>query len=216
MSASPSLLPCRANPFTHATICSHAAAVASRLMLLACRLLTLLQTDAQRKASELGIALVVPDTSPPQLGIAGEEEWALGVGAGFYVDAVTGAVSPAMSKQHAGAIRHTSNACIHIMHNRHIQAPQRSSLLPSDVPPHWVQQQSVQHLCMWTPCCCCCRALEALPDVHLHQQGVARVTGQRPILQGSGHKQCQHLWAQHGWQRCACLPMADCWTYNCL
>ena len=53
-----------------------------------------LQTDAQRKASDLGIALVVPDTSPPRLGIAGEEEeWALGVGAGFYVDAETGAAS---------------------------------------------------------------------------------------------------------------------------
>lgn len=58
-------------------------------MVRCCRL----QTDAQRKASELGIALVVPDTSPPRLGIAGEEEWALGVGAGFYVDAETGAVS---------------------------------------------------------------------------------------------------------------------------
>ena len=34
---------------------------------------------------------MVPDTSPPRLGIAGEEEWALGVGAGFYVDAETGA-----------------------------------------------------------------------------------------------------------------------------
>jgi len=46
------------------------------------------KAGAQRMASELGIALVVCDTSPRGLGIPGESEsWDLGLGAGFYVDA---------------------------------------------------------------------------------------------------------------------------------
>lgn len=43
---------------------------------------------AQRVAAELGIAIVVPDTSPRGLGYPGEAEaYDFGVGAGFYVDA---------------------------------------------------------------------------------------------------------------------------------
>jgi S-formylglutathione hydrolase len=43
---------------------------------------------AQRLASELGLMLVAPDTSPRGAGIAGEDaSWDFGVGAGFYVDA---------------------------------------------------------------------------------------------------------------------------------
>jgi S-formylglutathione hydrolase len=46
------------------------------------------KAGAQRVASELGIAIVAPDTSPRGLGIPGESEsWDLGLGAGFYVDA---------------------------------------------------------------------------------------------------------------------------------
>ncbi|HZZ92140.1 MAG TPA: S-formylglutathione hydrolase [Usitatibacter sp.] len=46
------------------------------------------KAGAQRLASELGLAIVVPDTSPRGLGIAGEaESWDFGLGAGFYVDA---------------------------------------------------------------------------------------------------------------------------------
>ena len=46
------------------------------------------KAGAQRVASELGIAVVAPDTSPRGLGIPGEgESWDLGLGAGFYVDA---------------------------------------------------------------------------------------------------------------------------------
>jgi S-formylglutathione hydrolase len=48
----------------------------------------MVKAGAQRVAAELGIALVVPDTSPRGLGIAGEaQSWDLGLGAGFYVDA---------------------------------------------------------------------------------------------------------------------------------
>lgn len=47
------------------------------------------KANAQRKAAELGIALVAPDTSPRGLNIDGDSEsWDFGVGAGFYVDAV--------------------------------------------------------------------------------------------------------------------------------
>jgi S-formylglutathione hydrolase len=46
------------------------------------------KAGAQRVASELGLALVVCDTSPRGLGIPGEaENWDLGLGAGFYLDA---------------------------------------------------------------------------------------------------------------------------------
>jgi S-formylglutathione hydrolase len=46
------------------------------------------KAGAQRAASELGLALVVCDTSPRGLNLPGEaESWDFGVGAGFYVDA---------------------------------------------------------------------------------------------------------------------------------
>ena len=46
------------------------------------------KAGAQRSAAELGIMLVAPDTSPRNTGIPNEnEEWDLGSGAGFYVDA---------------------------------------------------------------------------------------------------------------------------------
>jgi len=46
------------------------------------------KAGAQRVASEVGLAIVVPDTSPRGLGIPGEaESWDFGLGAGFYVDA---------------------------------------------------------------------------------------------------------------------------------
>jgi S-formylglutathione hydrolase len=46
------------------------------------------KAGAQKKAAELGMAILAPDTSPRDTGIAGEdEEWDLGTGAGFYVDA---------------------------------------------------------------------------------------------------------------------------------
>lgn len=49
----------------------------------------LAKAGAQRYAAEYGLMLVVPDTSPRQAGIEGESEsWDLGLGAGFYVDAI--------------------------------------------------------------------------------------------------------------------------------
>ena len=48
----------------------------------------IVKAGAQRVAAELGIALVVPDTSPRGLNIPGEaESYDFGLGAGFYVDA---------------------------------------------------------------------------------------------------------------------------------
>jgi S-formylglutathione hydrolase len=48
----------------------------------------IVKAGAQRVASELGLAIVVPDTSPRGLGIAGENDsYDFGLGAGFYVDA---------------------------------------------------------------------------------------------------------------------------------
>jgi S-formylglutathione hydrolase len=46
------------------------------------------KAGAQRMASELGLALIAPDTSPRATGLAGEDDsYDLGSGAGFYVDA---------------------------------------------------------------------------------------------------------------------------------
>jgi len=46
------------------------------------------KAGAQRVAAALGLALVVPDTSPRGLGLPGETDaWDFGAGAGFYVDA---------------------------------------------------------------------------------------------------------------------------------
>ncbi|MGQ0619602.1 MAG: S-formylglutathione hydrolase [Panacagrimonas sp.] len=48
----------------------------------------MIKAGAQRRAAELGLALVSCDTSPRGLGYPGESEsWDFGVGAGFYLDA---------------------------------------------------------------------------------------------------------------------------------
>jgi len=47
-----------------------------------------IKAGAQALAAELGLALIAPDTSPRNTGIAGEADaWDFGVGAGFYLDA---------------------------------------------------------------------------------------------------------------------------------
>ena len=47
-----------------------------------------MKAGAQRVAGELGIALLMPDTSPRGASVPGEaESWDFGVGAGFYLDA---------------------------------------------------------------------------------------------------------------------------------
>ena len=49
----------------------------------------IVKAGAQRVAAELGLAIVVPDTSPRGLKIPGEaDNYDFGLGAGFYVDAV--------------------------------------------------------------------------------------------------------------------------------
>jgi len=47
-----------------------------------------MKAGAQRMASQFGIALLVPDTSPRATGLPGEADvWDFGIGAGFYLDA---------------------------------------------------------------------------------------------------------------------------------
>jgi S-formylglutathione hydrolase len=47
-----------------------------------------IKAGAQRVAAELGLTLLMPDTSPRATGIPGEHaEWDFGAGAGFYLDA---------------------------------------------------------------------------------------------------------------------------------
>ncbi|MGI9332817.1 MAG: S-formylglutathione hydrolase, partial [Gammaproteobacteria bacterium] len=47
-----------------------------------------IKAGAQRLASEYGLMLVMPDTSPRGAGIQGEDDdWDFGTGAGFYLDA---------------------------------------------------------------------------------------------------------------------------------
>jgi S-formylglutathione hydrolase len=46
------------------------------------------KAGAQRVAAQLGLTLLMPDTSPRATGLAGEDaEWDFGTGAGFYLDA---------------------------------------------------------------------------------------------------------------------------------
>ena len=46
------------------------------------------KAGAQRRAAELGLALIAPDTSPRGANVVGEaDSWDFGVGAGFYLDA---------------------------------------------------------------------------------------------------------------------------------
>ena len=52
------------------------------------------KAGAQRWAAEAGIALVFPDTSPRGEGVADDEAFDLGQGAGFYVDAVEAPWAP--------------------------------------------------------------------------------------------------------------------------
>ncbi|RYX96256.1 MAG: S-formylglutathione hydrolase [Comamonadaceae bacterium] len=48
----------------------------------------MVKAGAQRRAAELGIALIAPDTSPRGANVPGEtDSWDFGVGAGFYLDA---------------------------------------------------------------------------------------------------------------------------------
>jgi S-formylglutathione hydrolase len=48
----------------------------------------MMKAGAQRRAAELGLALIAPDTSPRGAGIAGEADaWDFGVAASFYLDA---------------------------------------------------------------------------------------------------------------------------------
>jgi S-formylglutathione hydrolase len=54
-----------------------------------------IKAGAQRIATELGLVLVTPDTSPRDTGIDGATgDWEFGEGAGFYVDATTPAFAP--------------------------------------------------------------------------------------------------------------------------
>lgn len=47
-----------------------------------------IKAGAQRMAAELGLTLLLPDTSPRATGIPGEDaEWDFGIGASFYLDA---------------------------------------------------------------------------------------------------------------------------------
>jgi S-formylglutathione hydrolase len=47
-----------------------------------------IKAGAQRAAAALGLALLMPDTSPRGAGVAGEADaWDFGIGAGFYLDA---------------------------------------------------------------------------------------------------------------------------------
>jgi S-formylglutathione hydrolase len=48
----------------------------------------MVKAGAQQHAARLGVALIAPDTSPRDTGTPGEDDdWDLGTGAGFYVDA---------------------------------------------------------------------------------------------------------------------------------
>ena len=100
------------------------------------------KAGAQRVAASLGVILIAPDTSPRNAGVEGESDnWDLGVGAGFYVDATE------PDEIEAGRRRVPPNAASHCRHGGDVgrarQRPNwRGGLL------HWetvAGRQSVPH-----------------------------------------------------------------------
>ena len=72
------------------------------------------QAGAQRRAADLGIALVVPDTSPRGLGVEGEDDQMhIGTAAGFYLDAT----QPKWSKYRMCAACHRICGLLHALPN---------------------------------------------------------------------------------------------------
>lgn len=57
------------------------------------------KAGAYRVASELGLAIVAPDTSPRGEGVADDEAYDLGQGAGFYIDATEAPWAPHFSME---------------------------------------------------------------------------------------------------------------------
>lgn len=53
-----------------------------------------IKAGAQRRAAELGLMLVMPDTSPRGVGVADDAAYDLGQGAGFYLDATQAPWAP--------------------------------------------------------------------------------------------------------------------------
>ncbi len=89
----------------------------------------MVKAGAQRYAAELGLMLVAPDTSPRNTDTPGEaEDWDLGTGAGFYVDATQApwqthyqmyryvtAELPALINQQFPAVPDAQSICGHSM-----------------------------------------------------------------------------------------------------
>ncbi len=85
-------LPMRFSVFLPPAAVAHDAVAVPALIFLAgltCNEETFaIKAGAQRRAAELGLALIAPDTSPRSAGIAGESEsWDFGMAASFYLDA---------------------------------------------------------------------------------------------------------------------------------
>ena len=53
-----------------------------------------IKSGVQRYAAEAGLVFIAPDTSPRGEGVADDERYDLGQGAGFYVDATQGPWAP--------------------------------------------------------------------------------------------------------------------------
>ena len=63
----------------------------------------MVKAGAQAWAAEQGIALVFPDTSPRGEGVADDDDFDLGQGAGFYVNATQGPCRPSMKDSRPAA-----------------------------------------------------------------------------------------------------------------
>lgn len=75
------------------------------------------QAGAHRRAADLGIALVVPDTSPRGLGVEGEDDQMhIGTAAGFYLDAT----QPKWSKYRMCAACRYFRSLLHVFFLAHV------------------------------------------------------------------------------------------------
>lgn len=95
---------------------------------------------AQRYAAEAGMILVGPDTSPRDSGIAGEaDDWEVGAGAGFYVDA---AVAPWSKHYHM----HSYLLELHALVLEHLPVdPQRIGIFGHSMGGHGALVMALRH-----------------------------------------------------------------------
>lgn len=100
-----------------------------------------IKAGAQRLASELGLALVCPDTSPRHARFAGDDsDWDFGLGAGFYLDATTSPWSSAYRME-----SWVSGELMALVENHFPVAPSKKGLMGHSMGGHGALTLALRH-----------------------------------------------------------------------